>query len=90
MPEDRQAYEEQKALFNRLHSNAVELCQWTGVELPEMPEELSDDEIDETETKKLIAVNSETGIKLFQDEDTRIFYEKLGRSKICGDKLVYL
>jgi hypothetical protein len=78
LPEDRHIYEEQKTLFNRLHANALDLCQWTGIELPEMPEELSDDEVDEMEVKKLQTGNTEPGTKLFQDDDTRSFYEKLG------------
>lgn len=79
LPEDRQLYEEQKTLFNRLHSNAIELSQWTGFELPEMPEELSDDEVEETETLKLQSGSTNIGVKLFQDDDTRKFYENLVR-----------
>lgn len=78
MPEDRQAYEDQKTLFTRLHTNALDLSQWTGIELPEMPEELSDDEDEELEIKKSSTGNNGTVIKLFTDDDTRIFYEKLG------------
>lgn len=79
LPEDRQALEEQKQLFNRLHTNASELSQWVGIELPEMPEELSDDEIDEVTIKKLDTGKTNISNRLFQDEDTRSFYEKLGK-----------
>jgi hypothetical protein len=78
LPEDRQAFEEQKTLFTRLHTNALELSQWIGNELPEMPEELSDDEIDDIEVKKAETSKSNAGARLFQDDDTRVFYEKLG------------
>jgi hypothetical protein len=79
LPEDRQAYEDQKTLFNRLHTNALELSQWTGIELPEMPEELSDDEIDDVEIKRMDLGKTTSDTRLFQDDDTRVFYEKLGK-----------
>jgi hypothetical protein len=56
----------------------MELGQWTGIEVPEQPEELSDDEPDELEIKKLSKAGIEGAVKLFADDDTRLFYEKLG------------
>ncbi|KAI6202081.1 hypothetical protein M3Y96_00910400 [Aphelenchoides besseyi] len=56
--------------------SAMELSQWVGIEVPEMPEELSDDEVAETEVKKTNGGGSGRVLK-FVDEDTRLFYEKL-------------
>ncbi|KAI6216020.1 hypothetical protein M3Y94_00454100 [Aphelenchoides besseyi] len=74
--EDRQSYDELKTTFDRLLNSAVELSQWVGIEVPEMPEELSDDEVAETEVKKTNGGGSGRILK-FVDEDTRLFYEKL-------------
>ncbi|KAI6202163.1 hypothetical protein M3Y96_00919300 [Aphelenchoides besseyi] len=74
--EDRQSYDELKTTFDRLLNSAMELSQWVGIEVPEMPEELSDDEVAETEVKKTNGGGSGRVLK-FVDEDTRLFYEKL-------------
>ncbi|KAI6233893.1 hypothetical protein M3Y99_00858900 [Aphelenchoides fujianensis] len=75
-PEDRQTYGELKTSFDRLLASAVDLSQWVGVEVPEMPEELSDDELEEAEVKKN-GGETTTRVSPFADEDTRLFYEKL-------------
>lgn len=67
-------------MFTRLHTNALELSQWTGIEVPEMPEELSDDEVDDIEIKKMDTGKTNASARLFQDDDTRVFYEKLGKN----------
>lgn len=43
-----------------------------------MPEELSDDEPDEPEIEKEEVNKGKGRIALFPDEDTRLFYERLG------------
>ncbi|KAI6202098.1 hypothetical protein M3Y96_00912200 [Aphelenchoides besseyi] len=67
--EDRQSYDELKTTFDRLLNSAMELSQWVGIEVPEMPEELSDDEVAETEVKKTNGGGSGRVLK-FVDEDT--------------------
>ncbi|KAI6202145.1 Nonsense-mediated mRNA decay protein 2 [Aphelenchoides besseyi] len=67
--EDRQSYDELKTTFDRLLNGAMELSQWVGIEVPEMPEELSDDEVAETEVKKTNGGGSGRVLK-FVDEDT--------------------
>ncbi|CAD5225429.1 unnamed protein product [Bursaphelenchus xylophilus] len=75
--DDRNKYENLKSQFDRLHAQATEFAPWIGKEVPEMPEELSDDEADNAEARRLHVELSEGKQSLWPDDDTRTFYEHL-------------
>ncbi|CAD5218291.1 unnamed protein product [Bursaphelenchus okinawaensis] len=77
LPEDRAKHDDLKGQFDRLHAQATDFAPWIGKTVPEMPEELSDDEEDDAEAKKLNVELAEGKQSLWLDDDTRTFYEHL-------------
>lgn len=55
----------------------MELSECLGRQVPEMPEEPSDDEREEAAARKLNAELSEGRVQLWPDRDSQLFYESL-------------
>lgn len=94
-PEAKQQLDEQQATFDKLYQNACALADFLDLDAPELPEIVEEMDKQQEEMMVMLAQFDSAGEGdgpgggLFEDEDTRLFYEHLPELRAMLPGILY-